>query len=155
MSTKIWMHVIKLLPVKYHINSHTLNNTEDNMNNSYFSRYNVTHRETACECHYSLATTTRMYLTLCSSFNNITQLGVTDCYLKHVRIMCMVSKLRIDVNLKLINSVISWIYRYMCAWSLQQKKDEVREGRRGSRERPWRSSVVPMPWETFVSSAWK
>lgn len=103
------MHLIKLLPVKYNINSHTLNNTENNRNNSYFSRYNVTHRETACECHYSLSTTTRVHLTMCSSFNNIPQLGVTDCYLKHVRIMFMVSILRIAVNLdlKVINLIIS------------------------------------------------
>lgn len=67
------------LAVRYHINSRTLNNTEDTMNHSYFNRYNVTHTET----HLHIIrkdTTTRVYLTICS-YNNIPQLGVTDCYL--------------------------------------------------------------------------
>lgn len=134
MSTQIWMHLIKLLPVKYYINSHTLESTEDNMNNRYFSRYNVTHRETACECHYSLSTTAREYLNMCSSFNNIPQLGVTGCYLKYVRIILMMPGLRIPVNLdlKVINPIISCIYRSMCAWGLWYKKDvsleRAREG---------------------------
>lgn len=103
------MHLIKLLPEKYHINSHNLNSTEDNMNNSYFSRYNVTHRETARECHYSLSTTTRVYLSMCCSFNNIPLLGVTDYYLKRVRILFIVSRVRMAMNLdlKAINGVIS------------------------------------------------
>jgi len=49
---------------------------------------------------------------MCSSFNYITQLEVTDCYLYHVRIMFRASTLRVAMNLRLkvINSIITCIY---------------------------------------------